>query len=74
MLMASLKSFPHKFSEKDIKYLLDKTFDEADRNKDGLISLEDYKTLASSHPLMIDQMTIDVSKAVNERLTKRTKK
>jgi len=41
-----------------LDYLVDATFLEADTDKDGKISFEEYRVLVAKHPTMIGNMTI----------------
>mmetsp|Transcript_46445 Transcript_46445/g.68641 ORF Transcript_46445/g.68641 Transcript_46445/m.68641 type:complete len:229 (-) Transcript_46445:179-865(-) len=67
MLAGSVSAFPYKFSEDELDALVERTFNESDLNGNGYISYAEYNTLIASHPLMLQQMTVNVSQAITQR-------
>eukprot|EP00750_Incisomonas_marina_P031318 INCI7972.1.p1 GENE.INCI7972.1~~INCI7972.1.p1 ORF type:complete len:228 (+),score=42.79 INCI7972.1:252-935(+) len=67
MLAGSVSAFPYKFSEEEMDALVDRTFEESDLDKNGYISYNEYTTVIASHPLMLQQLTINVSQAIAQR-------
>lgn len=66
MMTCCLKCFPHKFTEEQTTDIIDKTFKEADTNKDGYIDFDEYSSLVANHPLMLSQMSINVKQKIAE--------
>ena len=66
MMKACLKCFPHPFSDSQITSIIDSTFKEGDLNKDGFIDFEEYSKLVESHPMMLNQMSINLSQRIKE--------
>jgi len=66
MMGACLKCFPIQLTAKQIATLIDTTFTEADTNKDGFIDFEEYSALQINHPIMLSQMSINVSHRIAE--------
>merc|ERR1712196_266593 len=58
---ASVESFPHKFTTAELYTIVERTFEELAVAEPGFISFEEYSRLASSHPMMLQQMTLDMS-------------
>jgi len=58
---ASVESFPHKFTSAELNIIVERTFEELAVAEAGFISFEEYSRLASSHPMMLQQMTLDIS-------------
>lgn len=67
MLKGSVTAFPYKFSEEEMDALVERTFAESDLNRNGYISYNEYTTLIASHPLMLQQLTVNVSQAIAQR-------
>ena len=67
MLKGSVSAFPYKFSEEELDVLVRRTFDESDLNGNGYISYAEYTKLIASHPMMLQQMTVNVSQAIAQR-------
>ncbi|KAG9397400.1 EF-hand domain pair [Carpediemonas membranifera] len=57
-LKASLQENSMGLNDDQIRSLVDKTFEEADMNGDGLIDYNEYKALVLKHPVMIKHMTL----------------
>ena len=66
MMKACLKCFPHPFSDSQITSIIDSTFKEGDLNKDGFIDFEEYSKLVESHPMMLNQMSINLTQRIKE--------
>ena len=67
MLAGSVSAFPYKFSEKELDALVDHTFAETDLDRNDYISFEEYSAVIVSHPLMLEQFTVNVSQAIAQR-------
>lgn len=66
MMKACLKCFPHPFTDEQISTIISATFKEGDTDKDGFISFEEYSALVVNHPMMLHQMSINVSQRIAE--------
>ena len=66
MLKASLSENDIELTASQTNDLLDATFLEADKDKDGFINFQEYEALVDAHPDMLSQMTIDIRAKIEE--------
>lgn len=74
LLEASLVENSLGIPTEQLNSLVDATFAEADTDKDGKISFEEYRVLVTKHPSMIGNMTIttNINKKWNFNCTIKT--
>ena len=67
MLAGSVSAFPYQFSAAELDELVDRTFAESNLNRNNYISYDEYTNVIASHPLMLQQLTVNVSQAIAQR-------
>lgn len=60
MLKIALENSAIHLAEKDMKFVVDNTFNEVDVNGDGKISYEEYKSMVTKRPSFVDYLTVKV--------------
>jgi serine/threonine-protein phosphatase 2B regulatory subunit len=51
-----------------LEKIIDKTFEDVDKDGDGLVSFLEYKSLAESNPGMLSHMTFNIAGIIAEYL------
>ena len=67
MLMKSLLENEVKLSGKQVKSIIDATFTEADKNKDGFIDIHEFKAMTDNHRSILNNMTLDFKGIIDAR-------
>lgn len=68
MLETSLKENGVAVTTAQIGHVVASTFKQVDVNKDGFIDYEEYRMLVSKHPSILDNMTLDFQRIIEQRL------
>jgi len=67
MLVKSFSENDVKITPKQVKSIIEATFIEADRNKDGFIDLAEFKSLTDAHRSILSNMTLDFKGIIESR-------
>lgn len=68
VLEACLRENFVKITKEQIGYVVESTFKQVDQNKDGMIDFDEYKRLVSKQPSILDNMTLDFQRVIEQRL------
>lgn len=68
VLEACLKDNFVNITKEQLVCVVDATFKQVDQNKDGVIDFDEYKTLVSKQPSILDNMTLDFQRVIEQRL------
>lgn len=63
--MGSASELDISLSDEQVALIVDRTFEEADANRDNLIDLDEYQALDAKHPGLFDFLTVDAFGVLN---------
>ena len=68
VLEACLKDNAVNITKEQLGFVVESTFKQVDQNNDGVIDFEEYKRLVSKQPSILDNMTLDFQRVIEQRL------